>query len=679
MKGKVNCTCGWSWNKSDSSKKDMYICHECGRDNSNNMKNGGDIPQAQDGLQAINSRQKRGLDLLIKETEKAKEDEKELQTTGQIKNPKSIKYKKQQEDLNKRQTYLKEETRNEAQQQYDEAKGRKKEFKKTIKPIIQAADVVTDIMQLGNFVPHPIGQAIGEVGNIAGAGIDAYQAADDFSEGNYGSAAINAGSIFLPMVLGSQTFRRNSKYLQPGQPLYPFSPQARNNFIDRAHYIEPFNKVKGMTDKSLLANRALLGTLAAETVYDTFGGISESNDTPTIQYYNTEPKRGEVEKPGTESNIQYVPISNSQELKRWKQQKAKSPTEFIEFPKGEDIYAFEGKKSVVAKNGGWLDNYNDYKVSAPEGMVGDGFSNVGRNYSPAWGGQFQMGGNIYPVNYVPQAQDGTELSEYDIAMRGMMKSKIGMGNAFGHPAIKRMSQAMPKTGMTPEGQGTHYMSSVDNYAVPLLQDLGEEELTLLDPDSRSREAIRFNSPEEAEYFAEHYKEVAPMSTIYKDLNSFQTGGSIPGAVGFSYARIGAPSKGPRRNQTDVTDASAQNGKEMQYYREGLDWKPKTISREGSIIKDDRGQWAHPGEITEINSPYITMKGVPYPVLGISDTGDMQMMYPEEEYEFDGEKVTEYPMAKNGKRQEQKGLVNLDQLTNWSNYNTKQKGGWLDNL
>jgi hypothetical protein len=41
MKGKVNCTCGWSWNKSDSSAKDMYICHECGRDNSNNMKNGG--------------------------------------------------------------------------------------------------------------------------------------------------------------------------------------------------------------------------------------------------------------------------------------------------------------------------------------------------------------------------------------------------------------------------------------------------------------------------------------------------------------------------------------------------------------------------------------------------------------------------------------------------------------
>jgi hypothetical protein len=71
------------------------------------------------------------------------------------------------------------------------------------------------------------------------------------------------------------------------------------------------------------------------------------------------------------------------------------------------------------------------------------------------------------------------------------------------------------------------------------------------------------------------------------------------------------------------------------------------AKDGRVIKDDRGQWEHPGEITEINSPYITMQGVPYPVLGISDTGDTQMMYPEEEYEFDGEKVTEYPMAQRG--------------------------------
>jgi hypothetical protein len=42
-----------------------------------------------------------------------------------------------------------------------------------------------------------------------------------------------------------------------------------------------------------------------------------------------------------------------------------------------------------------------------------------------------------------------------------------------------------------------------------------------------------------------------------------------------------------------------------------------------------------------------MQGVDYPVLGVSDTGDTQMMYPDQDYKFDGEKVTEYPMAQDG--------------------------------
>ena len=91
----------------------------------------------------------------------------------------------------------------------------------------------------------------------------------------------------------------------------------------------------------------------------------------------------------------------------------------------------------------------------------------------------------------------------------------------------------------------------------------------------------------------------------------------------------------------------QNGGEMQYYQNGLDWKPKSISKNGSVIKDDMGQWAHPGEITEIGSNNITMQGVDYPVLGVSDTGDTQMMQPNQDYKFDGEKVTEYPMMQEG--------------------------------
>lgn len=61
-----------------------------------------------------------------------------------------------------------------------------------------------------------------------------------------------------------------------------------------------------------------------------------------------------------------------------------------------------------------------------------------------------------------------------------------------------------------------------------------------------------------------------------------------------------------------------------------------------------GQWAYPGEVTVIPSNSITMKGVNYPVLGIDDLGNQQMMMPGGEYTFPGNYVTEIPqMGKGG--------------------------------
>ena len=61
-----------------------------------------------------------------------------------------------------------------------------------------------------------------------------------------------------------------------------------------------------------------------------------------------------------------------------------------------------------------------------------------------------------------------------------------------------------------------------------------------------------------------------------------------------------------------------------------------------------GQWAYPGEVTIIPSSKITMKGVNYPVLGVDDFGNSQVMMPGAEYEFPGNYVTEYPqMGKGG--------------------------------
>jgi hypothetical protein len=73
-------------------------------------------------------------------------------------------------------------------------------------------------------------------------------------------------------------------------------------------------------------------------------------------------------------------------------------------------------------------------------------------------------------------------------------------------------------------------------------------------------------------------------------------------------------------------------------------KYKTIKnwKNGGHFVDSMGQWAHPGEITTIPSNDITMKGVNYDVMGISNTGDKKLMKPGKNYKFDGDYVTEYP-------------------------------------
>jgi hypothetical protein len=71
-------------------------------------------------------------------------------------------------------------------------------------------------------------------------------------------------------------------------------------------------------------------------------------------------------------------------------------------------------------------------------------------------------------------------------------------------------------------------------------------------------------------------------------------------------------------------------------------------KQGGPILDPRGQWAHPGKITRIPGSNITMQGVNYPVLGIGNNGQKQVMYPGKDYNFGGASyVDEYPMMQKG--------------------------------
>lgn len=82
---------------------------------------------------------------------------------------------------------------------------------------------------------------------------------------------------------------------------------------------------------------------------------------------------------------------------------------------------------------------------------------------------------------------------------------------------------------------------------------------------------------------------------------------------------------------------------------------KAPPKKADIIIDPRGQWDHPGEITQIPGSQITMQPDPLtgkkltrPLLGVGSNGQKQMMYPGQNYDFgNAEYVTEYPQMRKG--------------------------------
>ena len=297
------------------------------------------------------------------------------------------------------------------------------------------------------------------------------------------------------------------------------------------------------------------------------------------------------------------------------------------------------KDEPKKENGGWLDrfeqggrllekkadnygkhgNYNDAQASTGPDFVGLGYNTKGRDYSPAWGGQFQNGGFLQPNSYkLPSAV--AIPNRPDILSSELATS---IGGEDGEPAY-----------LIPSFKGGKRVNALEEY-----KRTGEH---LGGPFKTWQEADKWEQEVRHPYVEKGQSIPSP----YKTWGDMQFGGNLPGATGMMYARTQnpAPSNGKYAKKTK---ASAQNGQEMQFYQNGLDWTPKTISENGSVIKDDRGQWAHPGEITEIGSNNITMQGVNYPVLGVSDTGDTKLMKPGKDYKFKGKKVTEYPQAQNG--------------------------------
>ena len=200
----------------------------------------------------------------------------------------------------------------------------------------------------------------------------------------------------------------------------------------------------------------------------------------------------------------------------------------------------------------WLDKYDIPQAeNGIEGTMG-GLTDQGFNYNGAWGGQFQDGGYVDSVLNANKHLDWVK----------RLYDKNG-------PSIQIPGQ---------KGRSTHFMESADGRVYPTVVRMPDGKLKYLGKDAydhadKTKTYIQFPSDKEAQWFGENYKKGKGV------LGNLAMGGSLPGAVGFTYARTqgAAPANGPYAKKTK---ASAENG--MRFYQEGLDWKPRNISRNGSI-------------------------------------------------------------------------------------------------
>jgi hypothetical protein len=105
-----------------------------------------------------------------------------------------------------------------------------------------------------------------------------------------------------------------------------------------------------------------------------------------------------------------------------------------------------------------------------------------------------------------------------------------------------------------------------------------------------------------------------------------------------------PDNGTPEPKNTRTEVRVTYDNEAVYFAATMyDDEPGKILKELNCVVDIRGQWDNPGKCTMIEHNKITMKDVPYPLVGIDDTGHIKLMMPENDYRFPGNKVFEIPL------------------------------------
>lgn len=236
-------------------------------------------------LQPKKSTSKKELDKYLKsffkqELEKQKQDE-----NNPFKPPISNKYKRQLQESINNTPQLKQDNSTEKDREFNKNYHDQKEWDAKKWGIYEN---IATTAELGNFIPHPVPQAVGKAGSIASVALAARKAKLAYDNEDYVNMGLNLGMMGLSGKMGSTTFAKNTvkgKNLDSFEKL--ISPKEfKSNIVNGYEigrmetnvpsYINVLNKKSGQNTLDLAKNRGLLGVAGADYFTD-FNTKQEQN------------------------------------------------------------------------------------------------------------------------------------------------------------------------------------------------------------------------------------------------------------------------------------------------------------------------------------------------------------------------------------------------------------------
>ena len=309
-------------------------------------------------------------------------------------------------------------------------------------------------------------------------------------------------------------------------------------------------------------------------------------------------------------------------------------------------------KQKTKDNYGVRENPNDVETYVPPGFVGMGNDISGRNYSPAWGGQFAMGGSVpgsvgftyartinpapsegpYAKKTMPSAQNGQELLPKDFTLQYINSPKykeritrsgyddpnadianrynaVNSSDTVYLPSVEGSNTLTPNMVMVDKRDATATGSTIPDIEA---HEYGHEETTvpgLNEYDYKNilkRQRLRKIDKQDREHDTDPFENKADLNAIKYELHnkgvdifnkditpkdmkllndskafSVKRAKNIFGDKNLLWLLNNIAENQQAPSPDDVP--TAQNGQEMKFYQEGLDWKPRTISQNGSIF------------------------------------------------------------------------------------------------